>query len=115
MTPLILDGGYWFLGRCFSREAQAGAANSVWPNEFEVEAFSDGLGGALECVECHGGVAGVEEAIEGGAAGFHAAGHSGFGKAFGLHRLANLEGEDFFEGLDFAFRKEIFFGEEIVE
>lgn len=72
---------------------------SVGSNEFEAEALSDGLGGALKGVQGYGGVAGVEETLEGRAAGFHAAGHGGLGEPFSLHGLTSLQGEDFFEGL----------------
>lgn len=40
---------------------------SVRSNEFELEAFSNRLSSALERVQRHGGVSGIEEALQGGA------------------------------------------------
>lgn len=88
---------------------------SIGSNAFEAEAFSYGLSGALEGVQGHGGITGIEKSLQGGTAGVHAAGHGGLGKSFGLHGLTNLDRDDLFEGLGLAFREEIFFGEEIVE
>ncbi len=103
--PLGVAQGYGCAGLSGRRRGTA----------IEAAAFSDGLGGALKGVQGYGGVAGVEETLQRRAAGFHAADHGGLGEPFRLHRLTNLEGEDFFEGLGLAFHEEVFFGEEIVE
>ena len=62
-----------------------------------------------------GGVVGVEEAVELGAAGAEFCGHSAFGLLLAGHFLLELPGEDALDGGGFDFAPVAFVIEEVVE
>jgi len=86
-----------------------------WSGQGELQAFTQRPGGAVEGLERDRLIGRVEQAVEGSAAGVHAARHLGLGQVLFFHQLLDLIGDDTLDRHRFGFCKQAFFGQKIIE
>jgi len=102
------------LGRVNAR-LTAGCFHLKKSGEFDFEFAAQGERGAFEELQGDGGVVVGKEAVNGRARGFHTSGERGPGNPAAFHFFRDLPGHDAFERAGFAFRKQVFLREKVVE
>ena len=104
-----------FLHLTSSNNRASGDFRIVVEFDLDTQFTTQCLDGALQCLQCHGNIVGIQKTVQGGPTGLHPSRHFRLGKAVLRHLLSELERNDSFHSHSHCFLENSFVLEKTVK